>query len=564
MPQALISLEHVSVRLPLQEAAQPALHDISFNLYEGQHLALRGSNGAGKSTLLRLLRGDIWATQGSITWHTAQGAEHSPLVGKALCALVAPAQQEGYRRQGWNITGQELLLTGFDDSPLLYAHRGEAAQREHQARLEALAAIALRLDVEALLALPIQQYSQGQLRLMLLARALVRRPRVLLLDECAEGLDEARRAHFFDILHEEAACCTLVMTTHRGSTLPDLFRKSLTLEKGCLIQHTSPAASSTDSHKQKQHSIANKPTCPAADSRANKAPTAVTIAASNTHSAAKNNSSPQPCPSTPPLICVSHADVYCDSGGFDSSTQILEQSGITTAPAVAGAGNSANALGHKPVLQDICWTLQAGEHWYISGSNGAGKSTFLRLLAGEVYPAAGGSIQRFLPRHGGQTTVLREIQRGICLVSDLGQALYSYDLNGFDLVCSGFDNSIGLYRAYSEQEQEQAHSLLQAWGLAALAGRNIRTLSSGQLRLFFLARAVVGQPEVLLLDEPCSGLDVTARAACLERLQSIAEQGQCALVLVSHHASDRIPALNRFASLNQGRLSREDDNTQGS
>jgi molybdate transport system ATP-binding protein len=541
MPQSLITLEHISVRLPLQDAAQPALHDISFSLYEGRHLALRGSNGAGKSTLLRLLRGDIWATQGCITWYSAAGAEHSPLVGKALCALVAPAQQEGYRRQGWNITGQELLLTGFDDSPLLYEARGEAAQREHTARLEAVAAMALRLDLEALLAMPIQHYSQGQLRLMLLARALVRRPRVLLLDECAEGLDEARRTHFFDILHEEAACCTLVMTTHRGATLPELFRHSITLDKGrlCTMPQQSPTKAAETSTAQACSATAPMPIA------AKAAPTAAPCTAAPSPAHAHNM----------PLICVSHADVYMEQGGFDSTTQILEQSGMITAPAAAGEDNHVNALGHKPVLRDICWSLHAGEHWFISGSNGAGKSTFLRLLAGEAYPAAGGSIVRTLPHHGGQTCVLEEIQQGIRLVSDLGQAVYSYDLNGFELLCSGFDNTIGLYREFSAAEQEQVHSLLQAWGLAHLAQRNIRTLSSGQLRLFFLARAIMGQPEVLLLDEPCSGLDSTARAAYLERLQAIAEQGDTALVLVSHHASDTIPALNRFAELNQGRLS---------
>ncbi|MDD2966190.1 MAG: ATP-binding cassette domain-containing protein [Desulfovibrionaceae bacterium] len=590
MPQSLITLEHISVRLPLQDAAQPALHDISFSLYEGRHLALRGSNGAGKSTLLRLLRGDIWATQGCITWYSAAGAEHSPLVGKALCALVAPAQQEGYLRQGWNITGQELLLTGFDDSPLLYEARGEAAQREHTARLEAVAAMALRLDLEALLAMPIQHYSQGQLRLMLLARALVRRPRVLLLDECAEGLDEARRTHFFDILHEEAACCTLVMTTHRGATLPELFRHSITLDKGrlCTMPQQSPAKAAETSPAQACSTTAPMPIaakaaptaapCTGHEDTAKAKSTAHAACPTYVHTAKATpcpdlahatapihaaSASATRCPAAPsavhatnaPLICVSHADVYMEQGGFDSTTQILEHSGMTTAPAAAGEDSHINALGHKPVLRDICWSLHTGEHWFISGSNGAGKSTFLRLLAGEAYPAAGGSIVRTLPRHGGQTSVLEEIQQGIRLVSDLGQAVYSYDLNGFELLCSGFDNTIGLYREFSTAEQEQVHTLLQAWGLAHLAQRNIRTLSSGQLRLFFLARAMMGQPEVLLLDEPCSGLDSAARTACLARLQAIAEQGDTALVLVSHHTSDRIPALNRFAELNQGRLS---------
>ena len=508
----LITLRDITVRLPRQSAEAPALRGITCTLHAGCHLALLGENGAGKSTLLRLMRGDIWATSGEILWHTAEGAENAPLAGRALCALVSPAQHANYQRQGWRLSGRELLFTGFDDTPLIYSQ----SRPEQEA---AITAMAERLRVSHLLEVPMGQFSQGQLRLMLLARALLRRPQVLLLDECTEGLDADARAHFFQVLEAVAQDCTVVLTTHRADLLPAWFRHALYLEHG--RQRPLPA----DLYG-------------GADSRPAPAAPRPTV-----------QDGKRPAGTARALITLRHATVYVSgSEDFDGMNWVLRQEGH---PADTAAAPSAT--GRTPALRDINWTLRQGEHWLIHGPNGSGKSTLLRLLGGDEYPAAGGSIEHWLPRHGGHTTLLEDIRRGIRLVSDLGEALYSYDLTALELVCSGFDNTIGLYRDLSAQEVDAARARMAEWQIAALAERDFRTLSSGQLRLCFLARALMGDPEVLLLDEPCSGLDTHARAAYLARLQRVAESG-VQIVLVSHHDADRIPAINRTAKLEGGRL----------
>ena len=207
------------------------LHHIDWRVERGRHCALLGPNGSGKSTLLRLLRGELWPASGHIYWHTEEGAEESPLAGRSMTALVSPAQQESYQRQAWDITGRDLLLTGLEDTPLLYSCSGMPRGDGQAAAVEALAA---RLKALGLLARSLPTLSQGQLRLLLLGRALLRAPALLLLDECADGLDTAHKKIFFDVLEEYAGRCTVILTAHRPEEIPDWCRERRYVSKGRL------------------------------------------------------------------------------------------------------------------------------------------------------------------------------------------------------------------------------------------------------------------------------------------------------------------------------------------
>lgn len=472
-----------------------AQRGLNFDLHRGEHTVIFGPNGAGKSTLLRLLRGELWLDPqgGSIHWYTAQGAEDAPLAGRSMTALVSAALQERYMRQGWDISGEDLLLTGFGDTPLLYT--APAAIQNRLARR-----LAQELRITGLLPRPINTLSQGQLRILLLARALLHGgavtegdlpcgPPLLLLDEYTDGLDAPTRTRVLNVLQRAAQHCTIVMTSHRADTVPAWVSRRLYLEDGHM-HDALPAAY--------------------ASKTATRASSAATVQA------------PAPRSALPPhpLVELHNATIYVD---------------------------------RTPVLHNLHWTWQQGEHWLIHGGNGAGKSTFLRLLAGDEYPALGGSISRHLPRHGGAVSDLEQIRRGVRLVSDQLQACYAYDLTGLELVLSGFDNSIGLYRNALEQEEEEALRWMRLLRAHALAGRRMSSLSTGQMRRLLLARALVGSPDVLLLDEPCSGLDAPSRLELLDALQELTGEG-IHLALVSHHTTDCIPALTRRARMESGRL----------
>ena len=119
MFEPIVTIRDLSLFLPGDVSQRRILHHIDWQVARGRHCALLGPNGSGKSTLLRLLRGELWPSKGHIWWHTAEGREQSPLAGRAMTALVSPGQQENYQRQAWDLTGLDLLLTGFDDTPLV-------------------------------------------------------------------------------------------------------------------------------------------------------------------------------------------------------------------------------------------------------------------------------------------------------------------------------------------------------------------------------------------------------------------------------------------------------------
>lgn len=478
----LVRVENVSLALPGEIPPQWALRHIDWRIERGEHCALMGDNGAGKSTLLRLLNGQYWPAEGRVVWNGPDGPEDAPLAGRAVSALVSPALQEKYQRQAWYISGRELVLTGFDDTPLLYASTADERRQEAEA-------LVARLDGLPLLDALVPEMSQGQLRLLLLARALVRRPALLLLDECADGLDDAHRELFLAELDQARRHSTVIMSTHRPEQLPFWCRRVRRVVAGRLlppedVRHQPPAA---------------VPAAPATP--------------------------PPPPPGQDaddgaPLLDVRHATVFID---------------------------------RREVLHDISWQLRRGEHWRIVGANGSGKSTFLRMLAGDEFVADGGDIRRSLPGQGGLTVMLADIRKGVRLVSDLSQALYGYSLSALELVCSGWDNTVGNYRDYSEEEIAQARAVMARLDCVTLADKSIRRLSTGQLRRLFLARALLGAPDILLLDEPCSGLDESSRRQYLALLDKLAAEG-LHLVFVSHLPTDGPSCLNRTARMEDGRL----------
>lgn len=504
MSAPLVTVANVSLFLPGDASQTLVLHHISWTVERGRHCALLGPNGSGKSTLLRLLRGELWPAQGRILWHGPEGPEDAPLAGRAMTALVSPAQQENYQRQGWDLTGRDLLLTGFADTPLLYT-------APQPAREEAVENMARRLQAQGLLERRMPTLSQGQLRLLLLGRALLRAPELLLLDECAEGLDSRRKAIFFDALEASAAHCTIVMTAHRPGQIPDWCAERRYVRQGRLLATPPADAAAADAA--------------AAPSRPPAAVDPAALARADAATAAPNGTADAPLGR--PLLDLENVTVF---------------------------------INRQEVLHQITWSLHRGEHWRIAGANGSGKSTLLRLLAGDEFVAAGGRLEYWLPGQGGAVNTLAQVRKGVRLVSDLSQALYGYTLTAGDMVCTGFDNSIGVYRRFTPAEQAEATRHMafmfpeeDAAGLACLAGRSIRQLSTGQLRRLFLARALAGGPDVLLLDEPCSGLDAASRGRYLRLLDQLAARG-LHLVFVSHHSEDAPLCINREARMEEGRL----------
>lgn len=232
----LVTVERVSLFLPGDPCQETVLHGIDWQIARGDHCAVLGPNGSGKSTLLRLgCAGSSGPRKGISAGTRPLAPDASPLAGRTMSALVSPALQENYQRRAWDITGRDLLLTGFDDTPLLYTQTPAV----RQALVEKTAA---RLQAGSLLDRLMPTLSQGQLRLLLLGRALVREPALLLLDEWAEGLDHVHRRIFAEALEACAENCTVILTAHRGREIPTWCKGRRYMEAGRL--HADPPATS--------------------------------------------------------------------------------------------------------------------------------------------------------------------------------------------------------------------------------------------------------------------------------------------------------------------------------
>ncbi len=460
-----------------------------FSLNEGEHTAIIGRNGSGKSTFLRLLNGQAWLKLGEILWNTEKGYEKYALSGMAMTALISCAQQEKYARQSWNITGEELLLTGLTRSSLLYT----VIEEEQKDKLHAFAQ---SMGIAHLMNKLLPTFSQGQLRILLLARALVSSPKVLLLDEYMDGLDKKNREEVQNLLEKISSQTTCIFATHRLESIPSFVSRYLYLEKGFL----------TEEMPQEYNTYFNK-----------------------------------------------HKKLVSDESTIKKLVMHTSDSAIATIPPFFDVQNATVFIDSKEVLHNIHWQWKKGEHWQIYGENGSGKSTFLRLLAGDEYPAFGGTVQRYFPQSNGFVQSLAQIRKAVHLVSDLLQVRYSYSLNARELVLSGFDNSIGIYRSFTKEEHDEALYWIRYMQMEKFVSHSIRTLSTGQLRRLFIARALVGKPEILLLDEPYSGLDVFARTHITDLLEKLQEDN-FHMLIVSHYDEDtRI--CNKKAHMNNGYLS---------
>jgi iron complex transport system ATP-binding protein len=210
-------------------------------------------------------------------------------------------------------------------------------------------------------------------------------------------------------------------------------------------------------------------------------------------------------------------------------------------------------LGPRPVFHDLSLRLNLGEHAVVLGPNGSGKSSLIRLLTRQIYPVVkpGSRLRVF----GSETVNLWQLRRRLGLVSmDLQNGTIGRASTG-DVVLSGWFGSNGLGRTHepTAEQRRRAGALLEQLDLADLATRRFDQLSQGQQRRALLGRALVHQPELLVLDEPLDGLDLRARHQLLASLRQLAGSGTT-LLLVTHQIEAVLPEIQRCVLLQRGRV----------
>ncbi|RRJ99704.1 ABC transporter ATP-binding protein [Opitutaceae bacterium TAV3] len=211
----------------------------------------------------------------------------------------------------------------------------------------------------------------------------------------------------------------------------------------------------------------------------------------------------------------------------------------------------------KHILRDIHWTIQTGEHWVIMGSNGCGKTSLLKTLTGYLTPTTG-DITLLGHRYG--ETDWRDLRLQIGIVTSALQAAVPDGEPALETVISGRHAQLGLWSVNKTTDADRRDGLkwLRFAGCAPLADRPWNYLSQGERQRVLIARALMTRPRLLILDEPCSGLDPVAREHFLQFIETLARRPRAsrhpALVLVTHHIEEITPAFTHALVLRDGRV----------
>ncbi|HEX7011606.1 MAG TPA: ATP-binding cassette domain-containing protein [Steroidobacteraceae bacterium] len=486
----LIELSHCSLILDDHKV----LDDINFTLRRGERWALIGPNGAGKTLLLKMLRGDVWPTpDGRERVRFALGA--SPLQAgaghKQLIAYVGPERQDKYVRYGWNLTVAEVVTTGLfdEDIPLT---RPARTQRERVAR------VLRRFGLWSLRERRMLTLSYGQRRLALVARAFASEAPVLLLDEVFNGLDEKTKHKLRRSLERPRGGHAWILSSHRPKELPANVTHIARIEAGRVV------------------SLAR-------------------VRASNR-------------PGTSHVLRALEKPRSADRRRFELSPESPQTSRSARGPWLVRIRNANVYRDYRPVIRQLDWTIHKGEHWAVLGANGSGKSTLLSLLYGDLHPALGGTIER---RDCPPGTRIEEWKRRTGWVSPELQADSFLAGSLEDIVVSGRYSSVGLDEPATKADRRAATRWMKFFGIEGLRARKPRQLSYGQMRLALLARAMINEPRLLLLDEPCTGLDADTRVQVLNEIERLARNGT-QIIMAVHDPEDIVPSVRNVLRIRPG------------
>jgi molybdate transport system ATP-binding protein len=196
----------------------------------------------------------------------------------------------------------------------------------------------------------------------------------------------------------------------------------------------------------------------------------------------------------------------------------------------------------RTIFTDLNWRIENGQHWQIKGPNGCGKSTLLGLIFGDHPQCYSNDIHIFGKKRGSGESIW-EIKQHIGMVSSALHLQYRVSCKAIDVILSGFYDSIGLYQQPSKKEIIVAREWLEILHMSEHANTSFRQLEYGQQRLLLIARAIVKQPAILILDEPYQGLDYLGRRLVKNTLELIAKENLSQLLYVSHYQKDKLHSI---------------------
>lgn len=469
---SLVKLEHISAII----GDKTTLSDISLEMSGDQVWAVVGANACGKSSLGRLLCGELEVLSGDLRL-------------PARCEYVSFEKVSELLDHEAEIDNSDYLGT-FDHGTRVRDYiSGDSAIEDCQ-----LTELSAELNLAGLLDQGLKTLSTGEMRKVVISRALLQKPDLLVLDEPFDGLDVDSVQVLRKVIAKTIATgIRVVLVLNRfDDILPEI--SHIAYLQDCRLLLAGPKDELLGS-----------------------------AALRRLH--AFHHTLPARLPGE-----RDEKDCSADRLPPIEMTDVMVR------------------YGDKPVLNGLDWTVRPGENWAVAGPNGSGKTTLLQLITGDNVQGYGNNIRLFgRPKGSGES--IWEVKERLGYVSTALQQSYRVGISAKLTIISGFYDSIGLYRSYSREQERIALEWLEILHLERQRNAPFRSLSYGEQRLLLIARAMVKSPALLILDEPCQGLDDANREMVLKLVDHLGRGGQTQIIYVSHRQRDWIPCIGKTLRL---------------
>jgi molybdate transport system ATP-binding protein len=507
----LVVLAGVSLRL----GDRLVFRDTHWTFARRQHWALVGANESGKTLFAQALAGEIPVAGGEIQYHFGLRDRRWQETPEAAVAQVSFEQQKIVAGNApsaarWFSLEEEEAATVrqfLSQGNVEEVNPFEVVRRSRQS-VKAFARrqrwVVHLLQIAPLLDRRLPSLSTGEMRKTLLARALLRRPQLLILDDPFTGLDATFRAHLkriLEVLMRHRSLHLLLIATH-----PDELPRGIT--HMLCVDHCRVVAQGTRSRMLKHPQVRRL------------------------------------FGGTPGRVAVRRlppAVVTRPTAGKATELVRLEQVTVR--------------YGRRSILKEVDWAVRRGEHWALLGPNGAGKSTLLSLIIGDHPQAYANAVRVFGWQRGSGEDVWR-LKRRIGCVSPELHLHFPESQSCLEAVVSGFHDTNGCFHRITPHQRDLARRWLSRLGLAGYAERTLGSLSAGLQRMALLARALVKAPDLLVLDEPCQGLDPAHRARFLRAVESLLRTKASTVIYVTHRPDEIPRGIARVLRLREGRVVR--------
>lgn len=509
-----IILQDALGRMPQTRMLAP----VNFVLGEGEHIVVMGPNGGGKSCLLDLITGKNLLMQGSLEYDFGESGNsaYGNIVQLTFEDALGSVEKPYYFQQRFNsqdrdesplvstvlkraLASDKVSATGLSADEARAAGHGLTEEDARAAGAEDDAEFLANPLLDTFMMRPLLQkrmvlLSSGEMRRYQLFKYLIKRPKVLIVDNPFIGLDAAMRDQLSDFFKHliEGGEVQIIMVQSMLDNVPDYMTHVVLVDNmvvGEKMTREEYLASRADFNSDSRSRLSDELRQQILD------------------------------------LPVSPMASLTEDGSV--SEEIISIRNLSLA-----LPDSDRVL-----YGGLNWTVSRGEKWALQGRNGAGKSTLLSLICAD-HPAAYACDISLFGRRRGTGESIWEIKKHIGFVSPEFHRAYKENRPAIDIVASGLHDSVGLYKRPRPEQVDTCLFWMRVFGIDHLRDRMFLTLSAGEQRLCLLARAFVKDPALLILDEPLHGLDTYRRNLVRDVIATFCQRPDKTLIMVTHYVEE--------------------------